>query len=442
MKTLSVSRHFNPGGKPLERARFVAKAAEWLRLITLTGASQLVIQALGVVSGILVIRLLPPHEYALYTLANTTLGAMAVLTDSGISSGVTAEGSKVWQDRDKLGIVVSTGLAIRKKFALYALAAGAPLLFILLRRHDAHPIMAVFIILSVVPAFFSALSGSLLEIPLRLHQDIAPLQKIQVGTAVGRLATSALVLAIFPFAGAAIVCSGAAQLWANWRLRKVSHRHAQPSPLSDESVREAIGIGVKRAFPWGIYYCISSQLTIWLISIFGTTVAVAQIGALGRLAIALNVITSVFSILYTSRFARLPQTSGALLPRFLLAQVLLFGISAVLVFGTWLSADLLLLILGPDYSGLNSELVIAIAGACVSMMAGATLGLNASRLMIVPALLAMPLLVATQAALLFIFDLSSIISVLVYSLLVQAVAYGVQLGYGLYRLSRERYVHK
>jgi hypothetical protein len=43
------------------------KAFEWFKLIAVTGSSQIIIQVIGLVSGILIIRVLPINEYALYT---------------------------------------------------------------------------------------------------------------------------------------------------------------------------------------------------------------------------------------------------------------------------------------------------------------------------------------------------------------------------------------
>jgi hypothetical protein len=65
-----------------------AKVFEWGKLITIVGSAQILVQAISLISGILVIRLLPTHEYALYTLANTMLGTMSLLADGGISTGV------------------------------------------------------------------------------------------------------------------------------------------------------------------------------------------------------------------------------------------------------------------------------------------------------------------------------------------------------------------
>src|SRR4051812_39271310 len=87
---------------------------EWGKLISITGSAQVLIQAIGFVSGIMIIRLLSTSEYALYTLANTMLGTMTLLTDGGINTGVMAQGGRVWQDKVKLGIVMNTGMDLRR----------------------------------------------------------------------------------------------------------------------------------------------------------------------------------------------------------------------------------------------------------------------------------------------------------------------------------------
>src|SRR5215213_1625169 len=105
-----------------------ARIVEWGKLITLTGAAQIIVQALGFISGILIVRLLSVNEYALYTLANTMLGTLTILADSGISNGVMAQAGKVWQDKKKLGSVLVTGLALRKKFGIISLLVATPVM--------------------------------------------------------------------------------------------------------------------------------------------------------------------------------------------------------------------------------------------------------------------------------------------------------------------------
>ena len=56
-----------------------------------------------------------------------------------------------------------------------------------------------------------------------------------------------------------------------------------------------------------IYFCFSGQITIWLISIFGNTTSIAEVGALGRLAMRLNIFTVRFSIIVIPWYAKLVE---------------------------------------------------------------------------------------------------------------------------------------
>jgi hypothetical protein len=117
----------------------------------MTGAAQVGIQALGFISGIVVLRNLSPREYAYYTILNTVLGAMTVLTDSGATSAVLTQGGKVWRSRSALGAVLSTGLYLRRRLAIIAASAGLPALLLLLHRQGASWIAACVIAASALP---------------------------------------------------------------------------------------------------------------------------------------------------------------------------------------------------------------------------------------------------------------------------------------------------
>lgn len=90
MKELIHRMHSNPKNE---------RVFSWIKLIAVTGSAQVIVQVLGFISGIMIIRMLPTQEYAFYTLANTMLGTMTILADGGIGTGVMAQGGKVWQNR-------------------------------------------------------------------------------------------------------------------------------------------------------------------------------------------------------------------------------------------------------------------------------------------------------------------------------------------------------
>jgi O-antigen/teichoic acid export membrane protein len=393
------------------------KMVEWGKLISITGSAQILIQAIGFVSGIMIIRLLSTSEYALYTLANTMLGTMTLLSDGGINTGVMALGGKVWQDKTKLGIVMNTGMDLRKKFAVISLIIAVPILIVFLRHNDASWLMSVLIVASLIPAFFTALSGSLLEIGPKLHQDIGPLQKNQIFSNVLRAVLLGATIFIFPWAFIAILSGGLPQLWANIRLRKISSSYVDLDQQPDPVVRKEILTVVKKILPGAIYYCIYGQITIWLISIFGSTTAIAQIGALSRLTMILNLFTVLFTVLIIPRFARLPEYSTDLLSRFNKIQAGLI-VSFVILFPSQI-----LLLLGNKYSGLNTEIILITISSCLSMIAGVTNSILFARGWVMYPVISIGVSVLAQVVLLFVLDLTNLQNVLLFSIINSFVAY-------------------
>ena len=356
-----------------------SKAIYWGKLISITGGAQALVQGIGLLCGILVIRLLPVQEYAWYTITNTMLGTMTVLADGGISAGIMAQGGKVWKDKVKLGVVLATGLDLRKKFAIGSLLLTVPMLFYLLLHHMASWLLAILILFSLVPAFFSALSDAVLEIVPKLHQDIPALQINSIKVSLGRLILSAISLFFFPFTFVAILAGGIPRIFGNFGLKKIATGFASKDQVPDTEVRSLILKSVKRILPGAIYYSLSGQITIWLISVFGSSSSVANVGALGRLAMVLSVLSSLLGTLVIPRFARLSDHSNKLLNRYLqinLGLVLLGLITIVIVF---LFSTQALWILGPNYSNLKTEFVLCIAGSYLGLMAGSLFTLNASR---------------------------------------------------------------
>ena len=399
---------------------FYVKVFEWFKLISITGSSQLLIQALGLVSGILVIRLLPTQEYALYTLANTMLGTMMVLADGGIATSVMAQGGKVWQSRERLGAVLATGFDLRKKFAVAALLIAIPLLLYLLRQHDAGWLTSLLIVASLIPAFFTTLSGNLFTVGPALHQTIAPLQKIQVGISAGRLLMLLLTLFVFPWAYIAIFAASLPQIWGNLHLRKISTAYADWDQKPDPAIQKDILAFVKRILPGSIYYCISGQITVWLISVFGTTTAVAQIGALGRLSITLNLFSGVFGTLIIPRFARLATDRRLLFRRFMQMVLGLIVLFVTIVLIVSMMPRQLLWVLGKNYSGLENELILSVAASCISLFAGLLFTISTSRNWAINPLISIPLTVFAIISGALLIDISSLAGILKFNLFVSS----------------------
>ena len=414
------------------------KALHWAKLISVTGAAQVIVQAVGFASGILVIRLLPTQEYALYTLANTMLGTMTVLADGGIATGVMAQGGKVWQDRTKLGEVLVTGFDLRKKFAVGSLALAIPVLLYLLHHHNADWTTSILIVLALIPAFFTALSGTLLEIAPKLQQRVVPLQKIQIGVALSRLALLSVSIFALPFTFIAILSAGLPQIWANRQIRKISSEHADNTQPINLEVRKEILSMVKRLLPIDIYYCVSGQLTIWLISIYGSTAGVAQAGALGRLPVALTLFTVLVGSLVLPRFSRIPGEIKTVMKQYITIQVGLLLLSVAIVAAVALFSNQILYVLGPQYLGLDSELIVMMVGSVIGFMAASSLFLCTCRGWVMNPIISILVSIGAVVVGLMIIDVTTLKGIFWLNIFTSIVQLSMNIIYGLSRIMKLR----
>src|SRR5207244_5384922 len=115
---------------------------------------QATVQLIAFSSGILLVRWLPQHEYAFYTIANAMLAALMLLADIGISVGLVSIGGRVWQDRHRFGELINTGLAVRRKLAAAAAIIVAPILYAMLTKNGASA-SYTFLLIAVVLVGFS-----------------------------------------------------------------------------------------------------------------------------------------------------------------------------------------------------------------------------------------------------------------------------------------------
>lgn len=418
----------------IQGSAYLATVLQRGRLLTVAGFSQLVVQAAGFACGIVVIRLLPTDEYALYILANTMLGTMGVLADGGISMGVTAQGGKVWRNPERLGAVIATGLDLRKKFGVASLVVALPLMYALLTQHGAPLWMALLIILAIIPAFFSTLSAALLQVAPKLQQDIVSLQKNQVTAHLMRLALLTSTVFIFPFAFVAILAGGIPQIWANLKLKAIAFKYAYWNQEPDLEVRTEILRFVRRILPGSIYFCFSSQLTIWLISIFGSTMAIAQVGALSRLVLVLTMFNILVNLLIIPRFARLATDRRTLLDWYVRIQTYLICACATLIGIVWIFPHEVLWVLGPRYSALHQELLLCFVGGTLNLWVGINYALNTSRGWLMHPVIGISIGIAGIIAGLLLMDVSTLRGVLWFNIFTGVVGMLVHPLYGLLRI--------
>lgn len=422
---------------PLHRIRAHPKFDQGLtffKLTLITGSAQVIVQLIGLLTGIIIIRLLPPQEYAFYTLANAMLGTMSLLADGGISTGVMSQGGKVWEDKQKLGVVLHTGMKLRTRFSVITLAIVLPVLAYLLLHQNASLLTTLLIIVSIIPAFYASLSDALLEIVPKLHQDIKPLQQNSMIVNFFRLFLSGATLFFFPWAYIAILAAGIPRIIGNIKLKAIACKFMTQTTQADTMVQAEIMSVVKRSLPGIIYYCLSGQITIWIISVFGNSSSLAASGALSRLGMLLNILTIMMGTLVIPRFARLFSDRKLLMTRF----VQIFActvVMCVLIQGlVHVFSGALLWVLGPRYLHLTEELFVYFLGCNVTLLISTSFGLYASRGWIIKPVFSISYNILFLIIGVSLFDVSTLMGVLWFTLFINISQLLMHLPFAIYKI--------
>jgi O-antigen/teichoic acid export membrane protein len=419
------------------------RALNFAQLVGRFASVQMAVQLVGFASGILLVRTMNEREYGLFTIANTMQGTLNVLADIGISIGMVSIGGRVWQDDRRFGELVSTGLRLRRTLGAFSVLAITPLLYFMLTKNGASLAYTLLLIGAVLAGLFAQLSLGILEVVPRLRADVRQIQIVDFSGSFARLIVLAGLTFIFLNAGAAALV-GAATLFFQYLLMR---RYAASvidlqAPGNREDRRAMIGF-IRNQAPNAIFFCLQGQITILLISFFAKSAgAVAEVGALGRLAMIFTVLGSLMANIFAPAFARCQEKNRLrLLYAGIVGGVVVFGLCVIA--GAWLLPNEFLFILGNRYSHLQFELLLMVGGATLNMIASTLWALNASRAWITGSWLYIPLTVATQLALIPFVDFSTVTGVLVFNLAsaVPSLLLNIGLSFHGFRFQEEARAH-
>lgn len=398
----------SPGGN-------LGRLHAWGMLLGKYVGIQVVVQFFTLASGILVVRSLSKRDYGLFTIANTMMAMMNVLADSGIGSGLTSIGGRIWHDPHRFGQLIRTALDLRRRFAGIAILVVTPFLDWLLLRNGAQPWQVAWITLLVLASLYGQLSNGVLTVIPRLLLQTSRLQRIDISCAVVRLALLGVAAATLLNVSTALAIATVTLFFQGWLLRRWIRGSIDPKAPPDPAMRQEIFSIVKRQAPNGIYYCLQGQVSIWLISVFGSANKVADVGALGRLAVIFGVIGSVMTSIIIPRFVRC-QERAMLLRRYL--QII--GIYALLVAAfvavALLFPDQLLFVLGNKYARLHHELVMIVLSTSITSFVGVLWSLNVARGWFLPPWFNISASILSQMIAISLVDLSTVQGVILVGL--------------------------
>ncbi len=398
-------------------APIIRRALHRARVVGNFAAVQAIVQVVGFLSGILLIRHLDQREYAYFTIANTMQGTLNVLADIGISVGLVSIGGRVWQDRNRLGQLIKTASNLRRKLGAIAAIVITPILFFILVKNGA-PIPYTLVLIALVLAGLGVqLALGVLGVVPRLLSDIRRIQTIDLVGAAVRLLVLVTLMFLFLNSAVAVAVGSATLLLQYWMMRSYAGRVIDLDAPENEEDRAAMQRLIRHLAANAIFFCFQGQITVFLISFFGRDISsVAEVGALGRLAMVFTVLTNLLTNVFGPAFARCHDPKRL---RWQYAAIAggVTAFSVVLVSAAVLFPGAFLFVLGGKYAHLERELVLMVSGAVIGALTGTFWTLNASKAWIAGSWLYIPLTLTTQIALIPITDFSSVRSVLLFNLL-------------------------
>ncbi|MBV9007912.1 MAG: polysaccharide biosynthesis protein [Verrucomicrobia bacterium] len=396
---------------------YVRRILQRGRMVGNFAGIQVLVQFVGFLSGILIVRVLDQRQYAYFTIANTMQGTLNLLADIGISVGLVSIGGRVWQDRSRFSELISTAFYLRRRLAVIGIIAVTPILYLLLAKNGARPAYCIFLVSVVLAGLAIHLDVGVLGVIPRLRSDISLIQWIDFIGVVLRLALLVVLAFVFLNAGAALTVSTVVIFIQYLLLRRYSAGIIDFGARQNSDDRTAMLGFIRSQAANAIFYCVQGQITVFLISFFAhQTSSVAEVGALGRLAMIFTILTNLLTNIFVPAFARCqdPRRMRSLYLEIVggVTCFCILIISAAAIF-----PGEFLFILGNKYAHLHRELLLMVGASVLAALSGTFWSLNASKAWITGSWLYIPLTLIMQIALIPVTDFSSVTSVLVFNLL-------------------------
>ena len=276
----------------------------WAKVLSRFVSVQIIVQILGMVSGILIVRTLSREEYALFTIANSFQSTLNVLADSGIISALSAIGGRVFKDKSQFSELIQTSLRLRYRLAAMVVLPTIPILLWMLTSNGASLSYAILVICATLIELNFHLKTAILLMPLQLHAQINRIQTLDFLVAFSRLsslvAARFILLNTFTSILSSAISIGLRLLYLNrWTFENID----KEASINKEYEKE-ITLIIRSQFSYFLFYCFQGQIGIWLISIFGQPGNVAEVGALGRLGVIFSIVNSVMANIISPSYAR------------------------------------------------------------------------------------------------------------------------------------------
>lgn len=398
--------------------------------------TQVGVQGIGAVTGLMLVRWMPKDEYAWLTICGSLLAAIGLLADGGIATAITSMSGRVAGDKNALAQVADACLSVRNRLALLSLVLTLPPFYILFTRTQMSPAMAALVLGSAGVMLWPVTSCKFLPVTLRIAGHLKSTQVMELSVVLLRCGLTALVLVagwrqVYPTFLATV-----ASIWLHaWLARRGVSRVVGVKSGTETQKAEVWGF-VRALYANHIFFCVQGQIATWIVSLTSGVSEIADIGALSRLTVFFSIFGATFHYMVLPNVAS-TKCPALLRTKFIVAITGTLGAVLLVIAAAWLFPWPFLWILGGAYSHLSLELPLAFAAQGLGVLNGVVWTFMQVRGWVRLAWLNIPLTLGGYALGVLVADLTSVAGVLIMSGVSLLAPLLWALGYAWLSLSRE-----
>jgi O-antigen/teichoic acid export membrane protein len=371
---------------------------------------------LGFLIGLILIRSLDKQEYAYFTIAFSMQTTMNILADSGISTGISAIGGRVWEDKSRFGQLINTAQNIRSQLAVISAIFTVPIFAWLLNKSGASWMDTIILIFIVLTGFIFQINIGIYSVVLRLCTRIARIQLLDFYGVLFRLLLICIGILLFKNSLVAVAAGTVAIIIQSILASKYIKDCIDQGTGNNQEDHHVLVNLIKNLIPSSIFFCLQGQILILLAGFLGNAANVASLGALGRIAVIFTLLDSLISSIVLPRFSRCQ--SYVEFKRIYWKVIFIYAVfSTFLLVMSWVFSSQFVRILGEQYRGLDTELVLVILGTIFGNFVKLLSGINNSKAWVQYVWVEIPLRLVLQIFLLYFLNISTLKGTLCFGLL-------------------------
>ena len=326
------------------------------------------VQALTLLIGLLLLRVLSVEQYALYTVAGTLLALVSLGSNFGLSQAMVSLCTARRDDKHYVGALLNAARRLTRRFIVPAMMVTGLVAYFMMRAQPWPRASEIACVGLVFLVGFVQVESSLGRAVLNMHHDARTTFRVGLAEAGTRLLLLPLAV-LWPTAATALVANLAGAMAASVLTVRRSGELCDRSAKSVSAETSELAGFIGPIAPMVIYTLVQGQIAILLLGAFAEPRAIAETGALSRLGQLFNVLMLLNPFLLQPVFARV-RTRADFIAKAAVVAAALSLLCVVTIASAYVVPHWWLLIVGDKYSGLSHELPVALAASLATIVGG------------------------------------------------------------------------